>query len=102
VDEFNASIRRGRRAKVQKGARFYAEEEAAEAEAEAAWHRRRQQKAAESKSMAPGSEEEDWDLERAMAMLDGGLLGKLRQEYDDAIRFAYLGPTVAEGACVRG
>lgn len=94
VEEFNASIRRGRRAKAQRGQRYYEEEMAAEAEAAAEW-RRRQQRAAESTTgMTPGTD--DWDLERALAMLDGGLLGQLQQEYDEALLFAYLGPRVEE------
>jgi hypothetical protein len=103
VDEFNASIRRGRRAKAHRAGRFYAEEEEAEAEAAAEWHRRRR-RAAESKSMAPGAagEGDDWDLERALSMLDGGLLGKLQQDFDEALLFAYMGPRVEEGQCVGG
>lgn len=99
VDEFNASIRRGRRAKAQRGQRYFEDEIEAEAEAAAEW-KRRQQRAAESESttgMTPGTD--DWDLERALAMLDGGLLGKLQQDFDEALIFAYLGPRVEEGAC---
>lgn len=99
VDEFNASIRRGRRAKAQRGQRYFEEEMEAEAEAAAEW-KRRQQQAAESESttgMTPGAD--DWDLERALAMLDGGLLGKLQQDFDEALLYAYLGPRVQEGAC---
>lgn len=97
VEEFNASIRRGRRSKAQRGRIYFEEEMETEAEAAAEWKRRQQRAAESSTGMTPGTD--DWDLERALAMLDSGLLDKLQQDFDEALRFAYLGPRVEEGTC---
>lgn len=88
VEEFNESLRRGRREKAYRGRGYAeaAEEEAAEA---AGWHRGRRRPRAAADA--------GWSMERELAMLGGGLLGQLQQEFDDAMLFAYLGPRVEEG-----
>lgn len=95
VEEFNASLRRGRRDKAYRARRYTVEEEVESSEWFRQRPRQRQQRNGEN-GMAQGSSAAGgWDAE--LSVLDGGLLGQLQQEFDNALLFAYLGPRVEEG-----